>query len=93
MEETIKTVTNETVIGTVLRSGLWRAQTPQGFDTEMLRRAHEKAVDEGFEVTDDAQLVERFGSTVSVVWGDRRNLKVTYPEDFAVAEAILSRSS
>ena len=89
MEETLKTVTNERVIGTVLRTGLWRSQTPQGFDTDLLKRAHEKAIEDEFEVTDDAQLVERYGGTVSIVRGDRRNLKVTYPEDFDLVEALL----
>jgi 2-C-methyl-D-erythritol 4-phosphate cytidylyltransferase len=89
IDETLKTVTNDRVVGTVLRSGLWRAQTPQAFDTEMLKRAHEKATAEGFEVTDDAQLIERYGGSVVVIRGDRRNLKVTYPEDFELVEALL----
>jgi 2-C-methyl-D-erythritol 4-phosphate cytidylyltransferase len=92
MEETLKTVTSDRVVGTVLRSGLWRAQTPQGFDSETLKRAHEKALDEGFEVTDDAQLVERYGGKVVIVWGDRRNLKITYPEDFDLAETLLEQN-
>jgi len=89
MEETLKTVTNERIVGTVMRTGLWRSQTPQGFDTEVLKRAHEKAIEGGFDVTDDAQLIERYGGKVHIVRGDRRNIKVTYPEDFELAEALL----
>ena len=89
MEETLKTVTNDRIVGTVMRSGLWRSQTPQGFDADRLKRAHEKATVEDFEVTDDAQLIERYGGKVNIVRGDRRNLKVTYPEDFELAEALL----
>lgn len=89
MEETLKTVTNDRVVGTVLRTGLWRSQTPQGFDTDRLKRAHEKAIEESYEVTDDAQLIERYGGNVHIVRGDRRNLKVTYPEDFDLAESLL----
>ena len=89
MEETVKTVTDERVVGTVLRSGLWRAQTPQGFATDLLKRAHANAAEDDLQVTDDAQLIERFGGKVGIVRGDRRNLKITYPEDFEVAEALL----
>jgi 2-C-methyl-D-erythritol 4-phosphate cytidylyltransferase / 2-C-methyl-D-erythritol 2,4-cyclodiphosphate synthase len=92
MEETMKAVSDDRVVGTILRGGLWRAQTPQGFDTETLRAAHEKAIEEGFEATDDCGLIERYGGKAAIVWGDRRNLKITYPEDFDLAEALLGES-
>lgn len=72
---------------TVDRSGLWRAQTPQAFRAGVLRAAHEHAGDD--EATDDAMLVERLGERVVIVPGDGRNLKVTTPEDLAVAEALI----
>lgn len=72
--------------GTVVpRDGLHRVQTPQGFRTDALRRAH-AAWPAHEEATDDAQMVRRLGGTVVLVQGDPMLEKVTYPEDFAVAE-------
>ncbi len=89
--DTIKRVTGERIIETPARSECWAAQTPQVFRTEMLREALAKAAAEGFEGTDDAQLVERLGVTVHVVEGDPDNLKITRDEDLALAEAWLER--
>lgn len=86
--DTIKRVAGRSISETVDRDGLWRAQTPQAFRTGVLRHAHELAGD-GDDATDDAVLLERIGETVVVVPGDERNIKVTLPEDLAVAEAIL----
>jgi 2-C-methyl-D-erythritol 4-phosphate cytidylyltransferase len=88
-DETLKRVEDLEIVGTVDRSDLWRAQTPQAFRTDVLRKAHEKARSEGYIATDDAALLERYGGTVCVVQGPRSNIKLTYPEDFALAEAIL----
>ena len=89
VDETLKLVRDgQTVSETVDRSKLWRAQTPAAFKTASLRRAHERANDEGFVGTDESQLIERYGGEVKVVSGTRDNLKVTFPEDFAVAEAM-----
>ena len=68
------------------RNGLWRVQTPQGFHTGALRRAH-AAWDATAEATDDAQMVRRLGLAVALVQGDPMLDKVTHPEDFAAAEA------
>jgi 2-C-methyl-D-erythritol 4-phosphate cytidylyltransferase len=89
VEETIKRVDGTEVVTTVDRSGLWRAQTPQVFRTSVLKEAHRRAVDERVEGTDDAQLVERCGGRVRIVAGDSTNIKVTWPSDFALAEALL----
>jgi 2-C-methyl-D-erythritol 4-phosphate cytidylyltransferase len=93
MDETLKRATVDevpvTVRETVDRSDLWRAQTPAAFRTEVLRTAHKSAHDEGFTGTDESSLVERYGGVVRVVLGTRSNLKVTFPEDFAVAEAMM----
>jgi 2-C-methyl-D-erythritol 4-phosphate cytidylyltransferase len=89
LDETLKRVEGDVVTETVSRRHLWRVQTPQSFRTEPLRRAHDKAAAEGIEVTDDASLIERYGGRVVVVHSTRANLKLTYPEDFVVAEAIL----
>ena len=75
------------VIETLERTTLRAVQTPQAFAAQVLRRAHAR----GEEATDDAALVEALGGTVVVVEGDATNLKITRPEDFAVAESILAR--
>jgi len=76
------------VCGTPDRARLWSAQTPQCFRTDLLVRAHERALREGVTATDDAALVEALGHPVAVVRGDAWNLKVTAPEDLHVAEAL-----
>jgi 2-C-methyl-D-erythritol 4-phosphate cytidylyltransferase len=88
--DTLKRVDGELVVTTVDRNGLWRAQTPQAFRAEVLRRAHARADEDGFDATDDASLVERLGETVAIVPGDPANLKVTSPGDLAIAEALLA---
>ena len=57
-------------------------QTPQVFDRETLVEAYMRAFEDGFEATDDSQLIERLGIPVAVVPGERDNIKLTYPEDF-----------
>ncbi|MCG8649420.1 MAG: 2-C-methyl-D-erythritol 4-phosphate cytidylyltransferase [Pirellulales bacterium] len=74
---------------TVDRRELWLALTPQVFRIELIRQAYAKH--RGRAATDDAQLVERLGHDVSLVRGSSDNLKITHPEDLAVAEAILAR--
>jgi 2-C-methyl-D-erythritol 4-phosphate cytidylyltransferase len=89
VEETLKRAENSEIRETVNRTDLWRAQTPQAFRTLILKEAHERADVEKFTVTDDAQLVERYGGRVRIVLGDRSNIKVTWPSDFELAEALL----
>jgi 2-C-methyl-D-erythritol 4-phosphate cytidylyltransferase len=90
MSETIKRADRDLVVETIDRSSLWRSQTPQAFRTEELRRAHNKAREESFVATDDAQLIERYGGRVAIVPGDPSNIKLTYEEDFIIAEALLA---
>lgn len=87
--ETIKRVEEDRVLETLDRSGLWTAQTPQAFRTEILKKAHAGGGDAA--VTDDAQLVEAVGGRVAVVPGHPTNIKITNREDFDLAEAILRR--
>jgi 2-C-methyl-D-erythritol 4-phosphate cytidylyltransferase len=77
------------VTETVDRSSLWRAQTPAAFRTEKLKEAHRRALADSFVGTDESQLIERYGGVVKLVTGTRANLKITFPEDFAVAEAMM----
>jgi 2-C-methyl-D-erythritol 4-phosphate cytidylyltransferase len=87
--DTLKRVSDGSrVVETVDRSGLWRAQTPQGFPRDMLERAHEDARRARHSSTDDAALCERLGFPVVVVRGDERAMKVTEEIDFARAEAL-----
>jgi 2-C-methyl-D-erythritol 4-phosphate cytidylyltransferase/2-C-methyl-D-erythritol 2,4-cyclodiphosphate synthase len=79
-----------TIAGTVDRAGLWRAQTPQGFRFTAILDAHRRAASAGrADFTDDASLAEWAGIDVALVQGSSRNIKVTHPEDFAMAERLL----
>jgi len=69
------------------RSQLWLAQTPQMFRAELLTQALSRCAD----ATDEAAAIEQMGLRPRLVLGSRQNLKVTYPEDVAIAEAILAR--
>ena len=92
VQETLKNVSPEgRVLGTAPRGRFALAQTPQGFRREVLEAALRRAVSEGYEGTDEAELVERMGHPVARVEGLRDNLKITTPGDFPVAEAILAR--
>lgn len=71
------------------RRRAWACQTPQTFQVRVIRAAHEQAMAEGFEGTDDASLVRRLGLPVKLVAGSPYNLKVTTPEDLALARLIL----
>ncbi len=88
VEDTIKMVETEEVKRTLEREKLFRVQTPQGFLYSILKRALDKASQEGFYGTDEASLVERAGDRVAVVQGDVRNIKVTTPEDLKMAEVF-----
>ncbi len=74
------------------RDGLWRAQTPQGFRLETIRRAY-AAWPDGASPTDDVEVARAAGRTVAMVAGDTRLMKLTYPEDFAMAEALIPRQT
>ncbi|WP_166906733.1 2-C-methyl-D-erythritol 4-phosphate cytidylyltransferase [Mycobacterium sp. DL440] len=90
--DTIKAVdANGAVLGTPERAGLRAVQTPQGFHTDVLRRAYQRAG--AGVVTDDASLVEQIGTPVQIVEGDPMAFKITTPLDLLLAEAILARVS
>lgn len=86
---TIKRVSDAGVIDeTVPRAGLYEAQTPQVFRRELLTEAY-AALPEGTCPTDDAEIVERAGHTVTIVKTDHRNIKITSPGDMSLAAALL----
>ena len=79
--DTVKNVDNGTIRSTQPRTGLYAAQTPQAFDAGLIKAALQNAYDKQLTLTDDAEAVETLGIPVSIVIGDRRNIKLTYPED------------
>lgn len=91
--DTLKRVADAAITATVARTSLWQAQTPQAFRRESLLAAHQRALADGIEATDDAELVERTGARVEVVEGSTANLKVTTPTDLKIAEAIIAARS
>jgi 2-C-methyl-D-erythritol 4-phosphate cytidylyltransferase len=91
VKDTIKVVNDNGVIkNTPDRQQLWAAQTPQGFDVKLLKQCHDEGIRQGLEVTDDAALFEKCGIEVRIVPGEETNLKITTPQDLAMAEFILS---
>ncbi len=78
-----------TIVETVDRAGLWRAMTPQMFRFETLRRALRRALDDAFLVTDEASAIEHAGLRPRMVEGHGDNIKITRPEDLALAELYL----
>lgn len=90
VRETVKEWDREgKVLGTVDRSRLFRAQTPQAFRAGILREAYRKAAEEGCRGTDDAALVESAGTRVAPIPGEDGNLKITTPEELRMAEGML----
>ncbi|MHC4294480.1 MAG: 2-C-methyl-D-erythritol 4-phosphate cytidylyltransferase [Planctomycetota bacterium] len=85
---TLKKVSEKnTIEQTAPRSGLWEAQTPQVFRKDILVAAYAGDIEN---ITDDAQLVEAAGHSVSVVMGDPRNVKITTKADLALVRAVIS---
>lgn len=92
VKDTIKVVdASNHITETPDRSKLWLVQTPQAFNYDLLRKAHQKAKSEGYYGTDDAMLIERLGTRVKMIEGSYENIKITTPEDLIIGEAILRR--
>jgi 2-C-methyl-D-erythritol 4-phosphate cytidylyltransferase len=92
VSDTLKRAGDEKEItDTVDRSGLWVAQTPQLFRVEALARAIDAAQEAGCELTDEASAMEFVGAKPKLVMGSVANIKITYPVDLAIAEALLTR--
>jgi len=86
LTDTLKQEEGGRVQGTLARRGKWLAQTPQMFRIGVLRRALAQA---GGDVTDEASAVEALGLRPMLVPGSAQNIKVTWPEDFVLAGAVL----
>ena len=89
VKDTIKCVSGGLVASTPDRKTLQAVQTPQVFDTDILRGALKKAVMDEAEITDDCSAVERMGLRIRMVEGDERNIKITTPMDLKIAEMLL----
>jgi 2-C-methyl-D-erythritol 4-phosphate cytidylyltransferase len=88
--DTVKRVdSKDQIIQTHRRDALWLAQTPQAFQTKIIKKAHARAKQQGFIGTDEASLVERLGTAVKIIPGSRSNIKITNKEDLELAQALL----
>ena len=88
--DTIKKSTSaKSIERTLSREDIWFAQTPQAFKYEILLEAYEKASEDGYLGTDEAELVERLGKEVKLVLGSKNNIKITTPEDLKLGELII----
>jgi 2-C-methyl-D-erythritol 4-phosphate cytidylyltransferase len=88
LAETLKRAEeSQRVSETIARGGLWRAQTPQMFRYDLLRRGLARRPD----ATDESQAVEALGHGPRLVQGENSNLKVTFAEDLPIAEMILAQ--
>lgn len=87
---TLKDVKDNSIVKTVDRVNLYEAQTPQVFETKLLRKAYDnsKNLDKNT-ISDDAQLIEAIGKKVTIVETDNSNIKITKPSDIPIAEAII----
>lgn len=91
VKDTIKRTNGEgLVLNTPPRDNLWQVQTPQAFFYRQILEAHQAAESQGISATDDASLVEAMGQRVYMLPGSYENLKVTTPEDFVLAGALLA---
>jgi 2-C-methyl-D-erythritol 4-phosphate cytidylyltransferase len=82
-----------TVLKTLDRESLWQIQTPQTFQTNVIKEAYYRATEDGFIGTDDASLVERIGGKVHILPGSYTNIKITTPEDLLLANLFLKMNT
>lgn len=89
--DTLKSVNNMLITDTVDRSSIWRALTPQMFRYGALKHALQEAADKGWIMTDDASAMELQGQQPKIIAGRSDNLKITRPEDLALAQFYLEQ--
>ncbi len=91
--DTIKVVNENRIIKeTPDRNFLWAAQTPQGFLVTQLKKAHQKAKENSWNVTDDASLFEHLQWPVKIIEGNSTNIKITSPVDLKIASLFLDNN-
>ncbi|RJR14603.1 MAG: 2-C-methyl-D-erythritol 4-phosphate cytidylyltransferase [Nitrospiraceae bacterium] len=92
LKDTIKEIDAEgKVVSTLDRDRVRAVQTPQFFSFRVIKKAYDKAYEDGFYGTDDAALVERAGGRVRIIEGSPFNIKVTTPEDLKMVEFLLEK--
>lgn len=89
VKDTIKVVDDGLITDTPPRAALWLTQTPQVFRKTLYFEAVDFSLEHGLDFTDDCQLVEAIGGKVYMTQGDYTNIKITTPEDQAIAEVLL----
>ncbi|MBQ9807912.1 MAG: 2-C-methyl-D-erythritol 4-phosphate cytidylyltransferase [Ruminococcus sp.] len=92
VKDTIKTVEDGLITDTPPRKYLYNTQTPQIFKRALYFEGIDFALEHGLDFTDDCQLVEAIGGKVAMTQGDYTNIKITTPEDIAIAEVLLRRT-
>lgn len=85
--DTIKEVEDGVIVQTIDRAKLYNTQTPQAFEYNLIKNAHEKLVGESF--TDDAGMLEFFGQDVHILIGSYKNIKITTQNDIDIAKIYL----
>lgn len=88
-----RTADGAIITSTIPRERIVLAQTPQGFQYSVIKKAFDEAAADSFTGTDEASLVERSGHNVAVVMGSPRNIKITTPGDMPLAEFYLKEKS
>jgi 2-C-methyl-D-erythritol 4-phosphate cytidylyltransferase len=92
VSDTIKKANAQGIVeATVARAGLWHAHTPQMFRYGLLKSALQKALDDGYEVTDEASAVEHAGYQPLMIEGHVDNIKITRPDDLPLAAYFLEQ--
>jgi len=94
VSDTIKRAQHDTAIidKTIDRRHMWRALTPQAFRFDKIHAAHRAAASRDIDFTDDASVAEAAGLTVQLIEGDPKNIKITTPGDFSLAQAYLNQA-
>ena len=91
VKDTIKYSENGTFIDKTLdRNYIWHIQTPQAFKTDIIIECHKKAVNDGFEATDDCMLLENYGYKIALVEGKYENIKITSPVDMYIMQGLVN---
>ncbi|EFX91377.1 2-C-methyl-D-erythritol 4-phosphate cytidylyltransferase [Actinobacillus ureae] len=88
--DTMKRASGNKIVATEDRSTLWHALTPQFFPVNALKHAIKNALEQGYTITDEASAMEMSGYTPQLITGRSDNLKITRPEDLALAEFYLT---
>ena len=85
---TVKSAAHKKVTKTLDRTNLWEVQTPQIFDYKLINSAYEEAIRAGIKATDDAMMVEYLEKDVHILESDKRNIKITTPDDLDYANYL-----